>query len=82
MSKREGPYLILTFRSLVIYEIANPGNPDQVLETSLISALMDYHEPGVDRDNGPVDPLRKTGRPKKLPPGSEPRRQRNQRGSL
>ncbi|GFS63026.1 CCHC-type domain-containing protein [Nephila pilipes] len=66
----------------VTYEIADPANPDQVLGTYHISALKDYHEPGVERDTGPVAPLRKRGRLKKLPPGSEPRRQRNQRGSL
>ncbi|GFS83431.1 hypothetical protein NPIL_617891 [Nephila pilipes] len=63
-------------------EIADPVNPDQVLGTYPISALKDYHEPRVERDTGPVAPLRKRGRPKKLPPGSEHRRQRNQRGSL
>ncbi|GFS52675.1 uncharacterized protein NPIL_646361 [Nephila pilipes] len=66
----------------VTYEIADPANPDQVLGTYHISALKDYHEPGVERDTGPVAPLRKRGRPKKFPPGSESRRQRNQRGSL
>ncbi|GFS34858.1 eukaryotic translation initiation factor 3 subunit B [Nephila pilipes] len=66
----------------VTYEIADPANPDQVHGTYHISALKDYHEPGVERDTGPVAPLRKRGRLKKLPPGSEPRRQRNQRGSL
>ncbi|GFS89428.1 transport and Golgi organization protein 1 homolog [Nephila pilipes] len=80
MPKKEGPYLILTLRSPVTYEIADPANPDQVLGTYHISALKDNHEPGVERDTGPVAPLRKRGRPKKLPPGSEPRRQRNQRG--
>ncbi|GFT64196.1 hypothetical protein NPIL_699641 [Nephila pilipes] len=58
------------------------ANPDQVLGTYHISALKDYHDSGVERDTGPVAPLRKRGRPKKLPPGSEPRRQRKQRGSL
>ncbi|GFT37289.1 hypothetical protein NPIL_421781 [Nephila pilipes] len=66
----------------VTYEIADPANPDQVLGTYHISALKDYHESGVERDTGPVAPLRKRGRPKKLPPGSELRRQQNQRGSL
>ncbi|GFT32042.1 uncharacterized protein NPIL_671711 [Nephila pilipes] len=66
----------------VTYEMADPANPDQVLGTYHISALKDYHDSGVERDIGPVAPLRKRGRPKKLPPGSEPRRQRNQRGSL
>ncbi|GFS97547.1 uncharacterized protein NPIL_46891 [Nephila pilipes] len=66
----------------VTYEIADPANPDQVLGTYHISALKDYHEPGVERDTEPVALLRKRGHPKKLPPGSEPRRRRNQRGSL
>lgn len=74
MPKREGPYLILTLRSPTTYEIADPANPDQVLGTYHVSALKDYHEPEVQRDTGPVVPLRKRGRPKKLRPGSEPRR--------
>ncbi|GFX07551.1 uncharacterized protein TNCV_5092621 [Trichonephila clavipes] len=80
MPKREGPYLILTLRSPVTYEIANP---DQTLGTYHVSALKDYQEPETERNTGFVAPIRKRGRPKKkLPPGSEPRRQRNQRGSL
>ncbi|GFV89380.1 transposon Tf2-9 polyprotein [Trichonephila clavipes] len=83
LPKREGPYLILTFRSPVTYEIADPVNPDQALGTYYVSALKDYQEPETERNTGFVAPLRKRGRPKKkLPPGSEPRRQRNQRGSL
>ncbi|GFW35762.1 uncharacterized protein TNCV_4436091 [Trichonephila clavipes] len=82
MPKREGLYLILTLRSPVTYEIADPANPDQALGT-YVSALKDYQEPETKRNVGFVAPLRKRGRPKKkLPPGSEPRRQRNQRGSL
>ncbi|GFW56327.1 transposon Tf2-9 polyprotein [Trichonephila clavipes] len=42
MPKREGPYLILTLRSPVTYEIADPANPDQVLGTYHVSALKDY----------------------------------------
>ncbi|GFV62080.1 hypothetical protein TNCV_4108831 [Trichonephila clavipes] len=43
----------------------------------------DYQEPETERNTGFVAPLRKRRRPKKkLPPGSEPRRQRNQRESL
>ncbi|GFV86653.1 retrovirus-related Pol polyprotein from transposon 17.6 [Trichonephila clavipes] len=80
MPKREGPYLILTLRSPVTYEIANP---DQTLGTYHVSALKDYQEPDTERNTGFVAPLRKRGRPKKkLSPGSEPRRERNQRGSL
>ncbi|GFS69871.1 hypothetical protein TNCV_3101751 [Trichonephila clavipes] len=42
----------------------------------------DYQEPEIERNTGFVAPLKKRGRPpqKKLPPGSEPRRQRNQTG--
>ncbi|GFV01474.1 hypothetical protein TNCV_2960681 [Trichonephila clavipes] len=83
MPKREGPYLILTLRSPVTYEIANPANPDQALGTYHVSALKDYQEPETERNTGFVAPLKKRGRPKrKLSPGSEPRRQLNQRGSL
>ncbi|GFX80889.1 transposon Ty3-I Gag-Pol polyprotein [Trichonephila clavipes] len=80
MPKREGPYLILTLRSPVTYEIVDP---DQALGTYHVSALKDSQEPETTRNAGFVAPLRKRGRPqKKLSPGSEPRRQRNQRGSL
>ncbi|GFV55881.1 CCHC-type domain-containing protein [Trichonephila clavipes] len=78
---REGPYLILTLRSPVTYEIADPANPDQALGTYHVSALKDSQEPETERNTGFVAPLRKRRRPKKeLSPGSEPRRQRNQRG--
>ncbi|GFW23334.1 uncharacterized protein TNCV_3804331 [Trichonephila clavipes] len=83
MSKREGPYLILTLRSPVTYEITDPANPDQALGTYHVSTLKDYQEPETERNTRFVVPLRKRGCPKKkLPPGSEPRCQRNQRGSL
>ncbi|GFV83485.1 uncharacterized protein TNCV_982481 [Trichonephila clavipes] len=83
MPKREGLYLILTLRSPVTYEIADPANLDQALRTYHVSALKDYQEPETERNTGFVAPLKKRGRPKKkLSPGSEPRRQRNQRGSL
>ncbi|GFS51827.1 uncharacterized protein TNCV_2959281 [Trichonephila clavipes] len=81
MPKRKGPYLILTLRSPVTYETADPANPDQALGTYHVSALRDYQEPETERNTGLIAPLRKRGRPKKkLPSGSEPRRQRNQRG--
>ncbi|GFT72080.1 uncharacterized protein TNCV_2715461 [Trichonephila clavipes] len=83
MFEREDPYLILSLRSPVTYEIADPANSDQTLGTYYVSALKDYQEPETKRNTGFVAPLRKRGRPKKkLPPGSETRRQRNQRGSL
>ncbi|GFT72081.1 transposon Ty3-I Gag-Pol polyprotein [Trichonephila clavipes] len=79
MFEREDPYLILSLRSPVTYEIADPANSDQTLGTYYVSALKDYQEPETKRNTGFVAPLRKRGRPKKkLPPGSEPRRQRNQ----
>ncbi|GFU04486.1 40S ribosomal protein SA [Trichonephila clavipes] len=74
MPKREGPYLILTLRSPVKYEIANPANPDQALGTYHVSALKDYQELETERNTGFVAPLKKRGRPKKkLSHGSEPR---------
>ncbi|GFW10959.1 transposon Ty3-I Gag-Pol polyprotein [Trichonephila clavipes] len=83
MPKREGPYLPLILRSPVTYEIADPANPDQALGTYHVSALKDYQEPETERNTGFVAPLTKRRRPKKeLSPGSEPRCQRNQRGSL
>ncbi|GFW50311.1 transposon Ty3-I Gag-Pol polyprotein [Trichonephila clavipes] len=83
MPKREDPYLILTLRSPVTYEIADPANPDQALGTYYYSALKDYQGHETKRNTGFVAPLRKRGRPqRKLSPGSEPRCQRNQRGSL
>ncbi|GFX78407.1 gag-Pol polyprotein [Trichonephila clavipes] len=82
MPKREDAYLILTLRSPVTYEIAAPSNLNQVLRTYHISALNDYQEPKLERNTEFGAPLRKRGRSKKkLPSGSEPRRQRNQRGS-
>ncbi|GFT54804.1 retrovirus-related Pol polyprotein from transposon 17.6 [Trichonephila clavipes] len=62
MPKREGPYLILTLRSPVTYEIANP---DQAFGTYHVFALKDYQEPETERDTGFVAPLRKRGCPKK-----------------
>ncbi|GFU92780.1 hypothetical protein TNCV_3683271 [Trichonephila clavipes] len=61
--------------------IADPANPDQAFGTYHVSALKDYQEPETKRNTGFVALIRKRGRPKKeLPFGSEPRRQRNQRG--
>ncbi|GFS99388.1 hypothetical protein TNCV_1601911 [Trichonephila clavipes] len=74
---------MLTLRSPVTYEIVDPSNPDQALGTYYVSALKDYQEPETERNTGFVAPLRKRGCPKKkLSLGSEPRRQRNQWGSL
>ncbi|GFS38475.1 uncharacterized protein TNIN_43491 [Trichonephila inaurata madagascariensis] len=65
MPKREGLYLILTLRSPVIYQIADPANPNQALGTYHVSALKDYQESEIERNTGFVAPLRKRGRPKK-----------------
>ncbi|GFX71263.1 transposon Tf2-9 polyprotein [Trichonephila clavipes] len=62
MPKREGPYLILTLRSPVTYEIADPANPDQALGTYHVSSLKNYEEPETERNTGFVAPLRKRGR--------------------
>ncbi|GFW69707.1 CCHC-type domain-containing protein [Trichonephila clavipes] len=59
MPKREGPYLILTLRSPVTYEIGDPANPDQDLGTYHVSALKDYEEPETERNTGFVAPLKK-----------------------
>ncbi|GFV20139.1 transposon Tf2-6 polyprotein [Trichonephila clavipes] len=64
--KRESPYLILTLRSPVTYEIDDPDNPDQALGTYNVSALKDYQEPETERNTGFVAPLRKRGCPKDL----------------
>ncbi|GFS65621.1 glutamate receptor ionotropic, delta-1 [Trichonephila clavipes] len=64
MSKKEGPYLILTLRSPVTYEIADPAHPDQALGTYHVSAIKDYQEPETERNTGFVALLRKRGRPK------------------
>ncbi|GFT20547.1 uncharacterized protein TNCV_2183841 [Trichonephila clavipes] len=65
MPKREGPYLILTLRSPVTYEITDPANLDQALGTYHASALKDYQEPETERNTGFVAPLKKRGRPKR-----------------
>lgn len=72
MPKRDGPYVIVTTRSPTTFEIANPNDPGKILGKYHISALKPYQE----RDNHlqqtserltPVVPLRKRGRPKRLP---------------
>ncbi|GFS63556.1 hypothetical protein TNCV_4611131 [Trichonephila clavipes] len=63
MPKREGPYLILTLRSPVTYEIANSVNSDQVLGAYHIFALKDYQELETERNTGFVALLRKRGPP-------------------
>ncbi|GFX48042.1 uncharacterized protein TNCV_4113771 [Trichonephila clavipes] len=83
MPKREGPYLILTLRSPEAYEIADPANPDQALGTYHVSALKDYQEPETKK-NGICCSSKEKRTPQKeiISWFPEPRRQRNQRGSL
>ena len=61
MPKRDGPYLILTQRSPVTYEIASLDRPDQCIGTYHVSAL----NPFSGTSTTPVEPLRKRGRPRK-----------------
>lgn len=82
MPKREGPYVVITNRSPTTYDIADPASPDQPLGTYHVSALKTYYEPQVKRDTGPVAPLKRRGRPKKINPGSSSGRHQSQRGSL
>ncbi|GFU95176.1 transposon Tf2-9 polyprotein [Trichonephila clavipes] len=65
MPKREGPYLILTLRSPVTYQIDEPANPDQSLGTYHVSALKNYQEPETERNTGFVAPSTEKRTPKK-----------------
>ncbi|GFV57088.1 retrovirus-related Pol polyprotein from transposon 297 [Trichonephila clavipes] len=80
MPRRDGPYMILTQRSPSCYEIAsldNPGEPLGVYHTSVLT-------PCNNDKVKPLIPLRKRGRPPKVPqtPGSSSGRRRNQRGRM
>ncbi|GFS99640.1 transposon Tf2-6 polyprotein [Trichonephila clavipes] len=80
MSKRDGPYIIVTQRSPTTYEVANPNNPHEVLGPYHSSTLR----PCIDKEATPVMPLRKRGRPRKdNSAGSSSRTiPRNRRGSV
>ncbi|GFX17537.1 integrase catalytic domain-containing protein [Trichonephila clavipes] len=80
MPRRDGPYMILKQRSPSSYEIAsldNPGEPVGVYHTSALTPC------NIDKVK-PLIPLRKSGRPPKVPqtPGSSSGRRRNQRGRM
>ncbi|GBN27264.1 Retrovirus-related Pol polyprotein from transposon 17.6 [Araneus ventricosus] len=83
MSKRDGPYIILTQKSPTSYVIANPHNPNEPVGTYHASALKVFKQ---DESAIPVHPLRKRGRPRKaFTSGSSPKRsgrRRSQRGNL
>ncbi|GFW77461.1 integrase catalytic domain-containing protein [Trichonephila clavipes] len=80
MSRRDGPYVILTQRSPSSYEIASLDNPGELLGVYHTSALTPCNNDKVK----PLIPLRKRGRPPKVPqtPGSSSGRRRNQRGMM
>ncbi|GFV01601.1 uncharacterized protein TNCV_2961941 [Trichonephila clavipes] len=80
MPRRDGPYVILTQRSPSSYEIASLDNPGVPLGVYHTSALTHCNKDKVK----PLIPLRKRGRPPKVPqtPGSSSGRRRNQRGRM
>ncbi|GFT48505.1 integrase catalytic domain-containing protein [Trichonephila clavipes] len=80
MPRRDGPYVILTQRSPSSYEIASLDNPGEPLGVYDTSALTPCNNDKVK----PLIPLRKRGRPAKVPqtPGSSSGRRRNQRGRM
>ncbi|GFV50214.1 hypothetical protein TNCV_621271 [Trichonephila clavipes] len=80
MPRRDGPYVILTQRSPSSYEIASLHNPREPLGVYHTCALTPCNNDKVK----PLIPLRKRGRPSKVPqtPGSSSVRRRNQRGRM
>ncbi|GFV85249.1 hypothetical protein TNCV_928801 [Trichonephila clavipes] len=80
MPRRDGPYVILTQRSPSSYEIASLDNPGEPLGVYHTSALTPCNNDKVK----PLIPLRKRGRPPKVPqtPGSSSGHRRKQRGRM
>ncbi|GFW34724.1 hypothetical protein TNCV_953521 [Trichonephila clavipes] len=80
MPRGDGPYVILTQRSTSSYQIASSDNPREPLCVYRTSALPPCKNDKVK----PLIPLRKRGRPPKVPqtPGSSSERRRNQRGRM
>ncbi|GFW00251.1 integrase catalytic domain-containing protein [Trichonephila clavipes] len=80
MPRRDGPYVILTQRSPSSYEIASLDNPGEPLGVYQTSALTPCNNDKVK----PLIPLRKRGRPPKVPqtPRSSSGRRRNQSGRM
>ncbi|GFV23409.1 retrovirus-related Pol polyprotein from transposon 412 [Trichonephila clavipes] len=80
MPRRDGPYVILTQRSPSSYEIASLDNLGVLLGVYHTSALTPCNNDKVK----PLIPLRKRGRPPKVPqtPGSSSGCRRNQRGDV
>lgn len=81
--KRDGPYVVLRKVSKTTYEVADLQNRKVPLGVYHTSNLKAYT--GAD-DVEPVVPIRKRGRPRKIPTtpvaGSSTTQSRNQRGSL
>jgi len=69
--RRDGPYIILTQRSPTSYEIANIETPHVSLGAYHTSALRPCQE-AIQATNGPINPIRKRGRPPKTPTASKP----------
>ncbi|GFU67887.1 uncharacterized protein TNCV_2842181 [Trichonephila clavipes] len=80
MPRRDGPYVILTQRLASSYEIASLDNPREPIGVYHTSALTPCNNGKVK----PLIPLRKRGRPPKVPqtPGSSSGRRRNLRGRM
>ncbi|GFU98489.1 uncharacterized protein TNCV_3653201 [Trichonephila clavipes] len=80
MPRRDGPYVILAQISPSFYEIASLDNPGEPLGVYHTSALTPCNNDKVK----PLIPLRKRGRPPKVPqtPGSSSGRRPNQRGRM
>ncbi|GFY30020.1 integrase catalytic domain-containing protein [Trichonephila clavipes] len=80
MPRRDGSYVISTQRSPSSYEIASLDNPGEPLVVYHSSALTPCNNDKVN----PLIPLRKRGRPPKVPqtPGSSSGCRRNQRGRI
>ncbi|GFW80828.1 uncharacterized protein TNCV_3779081 [Trichonephila clavipes] len=78
MPRRDGPYVILTQRSPSSYEIASLDNLGEPRGAYHTSALTPCNNDKVK----PLIPLRKRGRPPKVPqtPGSSSGRRQNQKG--
>ena len=94
MPKRDGPYVIVSQRSPTTFDIAEPNDINKILGKYHVSAIKPYQERQKFQSSSlvtPVAPLRKRGRPRKVPlqqtldvpsPASLPGRQLRQRGRL
>nr|XP_015913202.1 uncharacterized protein LOC107443754 [Parasteatoda tepidariorum] len=68
MPKRDGPYVIVAIKSPTTFDIADPNEPDKMLDKYHVSVLTPFQEQNkfrVAHQITPVTPLRKRGRPKR-----------------